>query len=117
MAASSSSSTLRSRRWGQLDVPVGEPGRFALPEDCSLVFYSDGLIEGRVAPGSSERFGERRLIETFAELGRAPLDRDALDRVTAAVERAAAAAFADDVTIVVVSPRAQRRGEGVSAPA
>jgi hypothetical protein len=102
---------------GTLDVPVGEPGRFALPEDCSLVFYSDGLVEGRVAPGSSERFGEGRLIETFSALGRAPLDRDALERITAAVERAAATAFADDVTMVIVSPRVQRRGEVVRAPA
>jgi hypothetical protein len=93
---------------GVLDVPVGEPSHFDLPEDCSLVFYSDGLIEGRVTPDSSERFGERRLIKTFADLARAPLDRDALERVTAAVERAAAP-FVDDVTIVVISPRAQRR--------
>ncbi|MBN2203402.1 MAG: SpoIIE family protein phosphatase [Thermoleophilia bacterium] len=95
---------------GTLDVPVGEPGRFDLPADWSLVFYTDGLIEGRVAAGSSERFGEQRLIQTFADLIGAPLDREALERVTAAVERAAAAPFADDITLVVVSPRARRGG-------
>jgi serine phosphatase RsbU (regulator of sigma subunit) len=94
---------------GTLDAPVGEPGRFDLPADWSLVFYTDGLVEGRVAAGSSERFGEERLIQTFADLVGGPLDRDALDRVTAAVERAAAAPFADDITVVVVSPRAPRR--------
>ncbi len=102
---------------GTLDAPVGEPGRFELPVDWSLVFYTDGLVEGRVAPGSSERFGEERLIQTFADLVGGPLDRDALDRVTAAVERAAAAPFADDITIVVVTPRVQRQGEGAGAPA
>jgi hypothetical protein len=93
---------------GTLDAPVGEPGRFDLPADWSLVFYTDGLIEGRVAPGSSERFGEERLMRTFADLGGGPLDRDALERVTAAVERAAAAPFADDITVVVVRPRGAR---------
>lgn len=94
---------------GALDVPVGEPGRFDLPEDWALVFYTDGLIEGRVAPGSSERFGEQRLIQAFADLVGGALDRDALERVTTAVERAATAPFADDITVVVVSPRGSRR--------
>jgi serine phosphatase RsbU (regulator of sigma subunit) len=92
-----------------VDAPVGEPGRFDLPEDWALVFYTDGLIEGRVAPGSSERFGEQRLIQAFADLVGGPLDRDALERVTTAVERSATAPFVDDITVVVVSPRGARR--------
>jgi hypothetical protein len=94
---------------GTVDAPVGEPGRFDLPEDWALVFYTDGLIEGRVAPGSSERFGEQRLIQAFADLVGGPLDRDALERVTTAVERSATAPFVDDITVVVVSPRGARR--------
>lgn len=93
---------------GTLDVPVGEPGRFPLPRDWSLVFYTDGLIEGRVAPDSSERFGEQRLLKAFADLAGAPLDREALVRVTTAVERAAATPFADDITVVVLRPRTRR---------
>ena len=43
---------------GTLDWPVDEPESIDLPEGWQLFFYTDGLIETRLAPGSSERYGE-----------------------------------------------------------
>ena len=40
----------------------------ALPAGWRLFFYTDGLIEGRAAPGSQERFGEAGLIEAMSTL-------------------------------------------------
>ena len=54
---------------GTVDWPVEDPLRMALPEGWQLFFYTDGLIEGRAAPGSAERYGEQRLIAAVSGLG------------------------------------------------
>jgi hypothetical protein len=104
---------------GTLDMPVGAPIRLELPAAWSLVFYTDGLIEGRQAPGSVERFGERRLIETFDGLSCGPLDKACLDDVMETVERAGGEPFHDDVTVVVLTNRrvATAAGEAGGAQA
>lgn len=101
---------------GSLDVPVRGPTHIGLPTEWSLVFYTDGLIEGRSSPGSSERFGEERLVETFERLARHPLDAACLKDVVAAVESASGEPFNDDVTLVVVSSRLAGRPRGAHQP-
>ena len=50
---------------GTIDWPIEEPTVIALPDDWQLFFYTDGLIEGRLRPGSHERYGEERLVESL----------------------------------------------------
>jgi serine phosphatase RsbU (regulator of sigma subunit) len=88
---------------GALDWPVEEPARVALPEGWRLFFYTDGLIEGRAAPESSERFGERRLIEAVRSLDGSVADRESLDALLADVEAASGGPFADDVAVLLLS--------------
>ncbi len=95
---------------GATDWPVEEPLRMALPAGWRLFFYTDGLIEGRAAPGSAERFGERRLIESIRALG-AEVDRPTLERLLADVEAAGGEPFADDVAVILIS-QARPRASG-----
>ena len=61
-----------------------------LTGDWKLFFYTDGLIEGRAAPGSDERFGEERLIEALRETTCSGLDEACLGALIADIERPAA---------------------------
>jgi len=88
---------------GTVDLPVGETPALPLPDGWTLLFYTDGLIEGRAAPGSSERFGEDGLIATLERLVHGPLDRACVDRVMRAAEGVGGEPITDDVTVVVVS--------------
>lgn len=81
------------------------PTTVKLPRDWTLLFYTDGLIEGRAAPGSAERYGEAGLMRALQHSTSDPFDGEALDRVLAEVETANGAAFGDDVAVVVVSER------------
>jgi serine phosphatase RsbU (regulator of sigma subunit) len=99
-----------------LDETAGPtPTRVDLPRDWTLFFYTDGLVEGRVAPGSAERFGVERLMRRLR--GGDDFDAARLDRVLAEVEAANGAAFGDDVAVVAVSERrkAPRRMAPVAA--
>jgi len=80
------------------------PTTVKLPPGWTLFFYTDGLIEGRVAPGSPQRYGEDRLARRLQE-DAAGFDAAALQRVLADVETANGAAFADDVAVVAVSEK------------
>jgi len=88
---------------GSVDWPVEEPFRMALPDGWRLFFYTDGLIEGRAAPGSQERFGELRLIEAVQRLGGDVVDGKSLERLLGDVEAAGGEAFADDVAVILIS--------------
>jgi hypothetical protein len=90
---------------GTVDWPVEEPLRVALPDGWRLFFYTDGLIEGRLAPGSRERFGEARLIEAVRRslCGR-PVGQRELERLVSEVEAIGGEPFADDVTVMLFSP-------------
>jgi serine phosphatase RsbU (regulator of sigma subunit) len=88
---------------GAVDWPVESPLRMALPAGWRLFFYTDGLIEGRAAPGSPERFGEQRLIQAVRTLYGDVVDRESLDRLLADVEAAAGEPFADDVAVILMS--------------
>jgi serine phosphatase RsbU (regulator of sigma subunit) len=89
---------------------------FPLPERWALFCYTDGLIEARVAPGASERYGEDRLKKRLAYWSRtAPhsatsgsataLDGAAIDTIMAEIETASGGRFADDVAILLISTK------------
>jgi PAS domain S-box-containing protein len=69
-----------------------------------LLCYTDGLIEGRQGPGSSERFGIERLVETVTALApRHPQPGELLDRLLATVQAANGGQLSDDVAIVCLA--------------
>jgi len=76
---------------------------FPLPERWSLFCYTDGLIDARVAPGSSQRYGEDRLKERLsAWTGLMPGGAE-VDALITEIETASGDAFADDVAILLIS--------------
>ena len=81
------------------------PTTVKLPRGWTLFFYTDGLIEGRAAPTSPERYGEGRLRRRLEEDAAGCFAAEALDRVLAEAEAANGAAFGDDVAVVAVSER------------
>jgi serine phosphatase RsbU (regulator of sigma subunit) len=94
-----------------------------LPRDWTLLFYTDGLIEGRAALGSPERYGEQRLIRRLQQDSGGRFDAARLEDVLGEIEAVNGAAFSDDVAVVAVSehrgrddPHApgRRRGSPVS---
>jgi PAS domain S-box-containing protein len=76
--------------------------------DCSLaageqlVLYTDGLIEGRSRPGSSDRLGLQGLIDLVPA---GVLDLAALDSLVDAAAAAHGEALPDDVAVVAVRVR------------
>ena len=81
---------------GMWDQPVLEPVGVPLPEDWKIFFYTDGLIEGRIDPGSAERFGEARLVGSVERLCSDPVDDRCLDELLEQVEAAGCEPFGDD---------------------
>lgn len=88
---------------GSIDLPLDEPLRVMLPPDWTLLFYTDGLVEGRGAPGSSERFGEERLMRQVEMAGGRLTQEGLLARLMASIEAASGEPFVDDVTAVAIS--------------
>jgi hypothetical protein len=89
---------VRDIDWPEHDVVLPAAG-------WSLVFFTDGLIEGRAQPGSDERFGVARLLTTLREYG-SPLIERHLDDLIARVQRANGGPIRDDVVILAISPTA-----------
>jgi serine phosphatase RsbU (regulator of sigma subunit) len=81
------------------------PTTVNLPRGWTLFFYTDGLIEGRATPASSERYGEEGLVRRLREEAAGSFDAEALERLLAEIEAANGAAFGDDVAVVAVSER------------
>ncbi|HEY5387073.1 MAG TPA: SpoIIE family protein phosphatase [Thermoleophilia bacterium] len=81
------------------------PTTVKLPAGWTLFFYTDGLIEGRAAPGSPERYGEDGLMRRLQDAVAGGFDAEALDCVLAEIEAANGAAFGDDVAVVAVSQK------------
>lgn len=74
-----------------------------LPPDWRLLLYTDGLVEGREAPGSRRRYGLERLLARLA--AEAPhLDGGRLDEILAEVTAANGGRLPDDVAVVLVWP-------------
>jgi serine phosphatase RsbU (regulator of sigma subunit) len=82
--------------------------RATLPSSWTLFFHTDGIVEGRAAPDSGERFGVHRLAERLAGgMTHASL-AGALDRVLADVEEANGGALGDDATLLALSTSSSR---------
>jgi serine phosphatase RsbU (regulator of sigma subunit) len=90
------------------------PATVKLPRHWTLLFYTDGLIEGRAAPRSPERYGEERLMRQLQQDHADCFDAAALEHVLVEIEVANGAAFGDDVAAVVVS---EKRGADVPGAA
>jgi PAS domain S-box-containing protein len=100
-----------------LDVPNGaalgiEPGgdepwpasTLTLEPPWLLLCYTDGLVEGRRAPDTTERFGIERLVETVTALaGEHPRPAELLDQLLATVQAANGGQLSDDVAIVCLA--------------
>jgi serine phosphatase RsbU (regulator of sigma subunit) len=81
-----------------------EPAIVRLTPPWTLVFYTDGLVEGVAAPDSPVRFGEASLVSLLGCLG--PIDEHAVDALLAHIEVANDGPMDDDVALVVVTRRA-----------
>jgi serine phosphatase RsbU (regulator of sigma subunit) len=71
------------------------------------LFYTDGLTDARVAPGSHERFGEERLKKWLERTGGRPLDQQIVDELVADIQAANGGPFADDVALLAISVKDQ----------
>jgi serine phosphatase RsbU (regulator of sigma subunit)/CheY-like chemotaxis protein len=79
-----------------------------LPPSSIVLAYTDGLVEGRAAPGDSERLGLdgaaellRRLVREAAAAG-VPLGEAALDSLLEAIETLHGGVLDDDVALIAV---------------
>jgi Stage II sporulation protein E (SpoIIE) len=100
-----------------------QPQEIPLPEGVwSMLVYTDGLVEGRRAPGGPRPFGAPSLCSllTANEL---PITDPALNRVIDAVHAANGGPMPDDIVAIAVSPAAaggpgasERAGAAVSSP-
>jgi len=95
---------------GAADRPLDPPEALRLPAGWSLVFYTDGLIEGRIAPGRPERFGEERLRRILNDYELDSLSEAGLLKILRDIE-ATCGPFNDDVAVVVVSAAAHASAE------
>jgi len=89
---------------------------FRLPRDWSLLLYTDGLFEGAVSPGSTERFGLDRLVARFDEAAPGPISVSLLDQVLAELEKAHGMPLPDDVAVLLISTPPGSAGGAATAP-
>ena len=75
------------------------PGRTWLHTGASLLLYTDGLVEGRAAPGSPARFGVERLLQA---LRLHELHPDGLDALLQLAEQANGGPLADDTALLLL---------------
>lgn len=76
-----------------------------LAPGAALIAYTDGLVEGRVAPGAVERVGTERLMDWLGELrADAPVALPFLNRLHARAIRAHGARLPDDVAMLALAP-------------
>ncbi|HKE76831.1 MAG TPA: SpoIIE family protein phosphatase [Acidimicrobiales bacterium] len=89
---------------GVMPEPTWTPVPIALGTGAALLLYTDGLIEGRVEPGASERFGIDGLVGLTCELAARGLAGTALlDGLLAEVQRRHGGPLPDDVALCLVS--------------
>ncbi len=88
---------------GVVDEAAWRPRTIELPDRPTVVFFTDGLMEGRADPGSAERFGVERIRKLLSETRSRPLDVEALDRLVNEATRANGAPLPDDVAVLAVS--------------
>jgi PAS domain S-box-containing protein len=81
------------------------PLQLKLPRWFSLLLYTDGLIEGRVAPLASERFGDARLLEALNSSGN--VGAQLLDELMRIASSAHGAALPDDAALLLLEHQAE----------
>jgi PAS domain S-box-containing protein len=89
--------------------------RVRLKPSEGVLLYTDGLIEGRVAAGVDERFGEARLLELLAARGLAanPEELEAVIREIATI----GGGLPDDVAAIILLPATRSRARRQSRAA
>lgn len=97
---------------GVMAKPAWTPDEVTLGPAVSVLMYTDGLIEGRAAPGARERLGVAALVELVDELtGRGLEGSDLLDALLTEVQARNGAPLADDVALCLLTiPGADARG-------
>lgn len=81
-----------------------ELASFVLGPTWGLLAYTDGLVEGRRAPGSPERYGIESLCGWMTERA-STFDADALDQLITDVESANGGRIDDDIAALLLSSR------------
>ncbi|HMK93442.1 MAG TPA: PP2C family protein-serine/threonine phosphatase [Thermoleophilia bacterium] len=74
---------------------------YELPAGWRLLFYTDGLLEGRASPGADERLGPDRVRSLVLHLP--DLGRSDLDALAGQVAAANGGPLSDDVALLAVS--------------
>jgi serine phosphatase RsbU (regulator of sigma subunit) len=87
--------------------------RLRLKASEGVLFYTDGLIEGRVSIGTEERFGATRLIDLLSLRGLAERPEE-LESVIAEIAHAGGG-LPDDVAALILLPAARARTRRVPA--
>jgi len=90
------------------DDEVGNPVSFPLPERWALLQFTDGLFEGHVEPGSTERLGVEHVERWCSQLGEAALDEECLDALISYVEVANGGPIVDDIAVLVLASERER---------
>lgn len=75
----------------------------ALPERCTVVLYTDGLIEGRASPGSRERLGIAPIRSLLAGATPGALGGADLEALVQLASEANGAGLPDDVALLAVN--------------
>jgi serine phosphatase RsbU (regulator of sigma subunit) len=86
------------KTWGWQPQEVPLPGGV-----WSMLVYTDGLVEGRVAPGGARPFGTPSLCSLLTA-GHLPITDAALDEVIDAVQAANGGPMTDDIVAIALSP-------------
>jgi PAS domain S-box-containing protein len=95
---------------GVSDVATWTPTVIALPEAFSLLLYTDGVIEGRVASRPGERFGEKRLTDVF--VATTATGRELVEELLAAAVHEHGGQLPDDAALVLLEHDARLRSTG-----
>jgi serine phosphatase RsbU (regulator of sigma subunit) len=95
---------------GTIGLPLGidpdaawTPNHTTVPAGGNVMLFTDGLVEGRAEPGSSERFGTERLFRLLERPQAPDLSAEALHEVLALVRRAHGEPLPDDVAMLVAA--------------
>lgn len=87
---------------------LGAPTAVELPDGWALLLFTDGLFEGHVAAGATERLGLERIERWCADLGPEPLDEAHLDDLLAFVENANGGPIVDDIAVLLLASTSGR---------
>ncbi|MFJ3436479.1 PP2C family protein-serine/threonine phosphatase [Streptomyces cyaneofuscatus] len=99
-------------RWPRRQVELGA--------EWSLMMYTDGLIEGRVGAGSSQRLGQDGMVAMVnSRLEQGLTGEELLEAAVAEVRELNGGELTDDVAVLLLGrdpERIRRRGRGASRP-